>query len=44
MRPCVVIGMDESVNRYNTEWLIERHGHRTPREARADAMTSAQAA
>jgi putative transposase len=29
---------------YNTEWLIERHGHRTPREARADALTSSQAA
>jgi putative transposase len=29
---------------YNTEWLIQRHGHRTPREARADAMTSPQAA
>jgi hypothetical protein len=21
------------VERYNTQWLIERHGHRTPREA-----------
>ena len=29
---------------YNTEWLIGRHGHRTPREARAAAMTSTQAA
>lgn len=29
---------------YNTEWLIQRHGHRTPREARAAAMTSPQAA
>ena len=30
---------------YNTEWLIGRHGHHiTPREARAAAMTSPQAA
>jgi putative transposase len=29
---------------YNTEWLIERHGHRTPREARAATMSSSQAA
>jgi putative transposase len=34
----------EFTHLYNTEWLIERHGHRTPREARADAMTSPQAA
>jgi putative transposase len=34
----------EFTHLYNTEWLIERHGHRTPREARADAMTSSQAA
>lgn len=34
----------EFTHLYNTEWLIERHGHRTPREARADAMTSTQAA
>jgi putative transposase len=34
----------EFTHRYNTEWLIERHGHRTPREAHADAMTSPQAA
>jgi putative transposase len=29
---------------YNTEWLIERHDHRTPREARAATMSSSQAA
>jgi putative transposase len=34
----------EFTHLYNTEWLIERHGHRTPREARADALTSSQAA
>lgn len=34
----------EFTHLYNTEWLIERHGHRTPREARAAAMTSTQAA
>jgi hypothetical protein len=26
--------------RYNSEWLIERHGHCTPREAYAAAMDS----
>lgn len=25
------------VERYNTQWLIERHGHKTPREAYAIA-------
>ncbi len=31
------------VARYNAEWLIERHGHRTPREAYASAMAAAAA-
>jgi transposase InsO family protein len=26
------------IARYNTEWLIERLGHRTPAQARADAL------
>jgi putative transposase len=30
----------EFTRRYNKEWLIERHGHRTPREAYAAAMES----
>ncbi len=30
----------EFTHLYNTAWLIERHGHRTPREARADAITT----
>jgi hypothetical protein len=34
----------EFTDLYNTEWLIERHGHRTPHEARAAALTSAEAA
>lgn len=29
------------VQRYNDEWLIQRHGHRTPREAYAELMVSA---
>jgi putative transposase len=29
------------VTRYNTEWLIERLGHRTPAQARADAQRRA---
>lgn len=28
---------------YNSQWLIERHGHRTPREAYADARTAVAA-
>ena len=28
---------------YNNEWLIERLGHRTPRETYADSLTSAAA-
>jgi putative transposase len=31
------------VELYNSEWLIERHGHRTPREAYADAMAEVAA-
>lgn len=35
----------EFTNRYNTEWLIQRHGHLTPREARrAATATSKEAA
>ena len=34
----------EFTRMYKTEWLIERHGHRTPREARTAAMASPQAA
>jgi len=30
------------VQRYNSQWLIERHGHRTPREA-YDAWLQTQA-
>lgn len=33
----VVIG--EFICRYNTAWLVERLGHRTPAQARAEAMT-----
>jgi putative transposase len=29
------------VDRYNTQWLIGRHGHRTPKEAYQDATTAA---
>ncbi len=29
----------EFIGRYNAEWLIERLGHRTPTQARADART-----
>ncbi len=28
---------------YNTQWLIGRHGHRTPKEAYQDATTTAAA-
>ncbi len=28
----------EFIARYNTQWLIERLGHRTPAQARADAQ------
>jgi transposase InsO family protein len=31
----------EFITRYNTEWLIERLGHRTPAQARADAQRRA---
>jgi putative transposase len=31
----------EFVDRYNTQWLIERLGHRTPAQARADAQRRA---
>ncbi len=31
----------EFIARYNTEWLIERLGHRTPPQARADARRRA---
>ncbi len=30
----------EFTRRYNDEWLIERHGHCTPREAYAAAIES----
>jgi len=30
----------EFVERYNTEWLIERHGHATPREAYQAAIAA----
>jgi putative transposase len=33
--------IDEFVARYNTEWLIEHLGHRTPTQARADALRKA---
>jgi len=28
----------EFIARYNAEWLIERLGHRTPAQARAEAL------
>ena len=31
----------ERTARYNTEWLIERLGHRTPAAARAQALMPA---
>jgi transposase InsO family protein len=31
------------VHTYNTQWLIGRHGHRTPKEAYRDATTTAAA-
>ena len=31
----------EFIARYNTEWLIERLGHRTPAQGRADALQKA---
>jgi transposase InsO family protein len=31
------------VESYNTQWLIQRHGHRTPKEAYKDATTAAAA-
>ncbi len=31
----------EFIQRYNTEWLIERLGHRTPAAARAQALVAA---
>jgi putative transposase len=31
----------EFIVRYNTQWLIERLGHRTPAQARADAQRRA---
>ena len=31
----------EFITRYNAEWLIERLGHRTPAQARAEALTKA---
>jgi transposase InsO family protein len=31
----------EFIARYNTEWLIERLGHRTPAQARVDAQRRA---
>jgi putative transposase len=31
------------VTTYNTQWLIQRHGHRTPKEAYQDAQTTAAA-
>jgi putative transposase len=33
--------ISEFVVRYNTEWLIERLGYRTPAHARADACRAA---
>jgi putative transposase len=31
------------VHTYNTQWLIGRHGHRTPKEAYQDATTTTAA-
>jgi len=31
------------LKRYNSQWLIERHGHKTPREAYAIAMQAVAA-
>src|SRR5262249_44348564 len=33
--------LGQFIARYNTEWLIERLGHRTPAQARADARQKA---
>jgi putative transposase len=33
----------EFITRYNTQWLIERLGHRTPAQARAEAQSSCAA-
>jgi len=35
----VIIGA--FIARYNTEWLIQQLGHRTPAQARADAQRQA---
>jgi hypothetical protein len=29
------------IERYNAEWLVERHGHCTPREVRAKMQAAA---
>ncbi len=31
----------EFIERYNREWLVEKHGHRTPRQVRADLLAEA---
>jgi transposase InsO family protein len=31
--------VSEVTGRYNTQWLIERLGHRTPAQVRAEALT-----
>jgi putative transposase len=36
-------GVKAFIERYNSEWLIERHGHMTPREAYLAAMKGAAA-
>ena len=33
--------IEEFIERYNTEWLIERLGYRTPAQARAEAQRAA---
>ena len=37
-------GIREFVRRYNEQWLIERLGHRTPREAYAEWVATSQEA
>jgi hypothetical protein len=41
--PPVAVPEAAEVMRYNTSWLIERHGHNTPREAYLGARKAAAA-
>jgi transposase InsO family protein len=39
----LVEALQEFRRRYNEQWLIERHGYRTPSQARSDLCTGAGA-